>query len=139
MAPLDSLSQTFCLGSRGVDDASTNVDLVDIQVLVDVLPDLPAVGAKISPNVLCENAIPVRRLDLRNGDEVAGIVDEDAHAPALPTASSSKPWYRGIVSSVFTSPWWALRCQSSWTRRSNARPRRSSSGCSPILGLHLAN
>ena len=71
--------------SRRIDDSGTDICVIDIRVLFNVPPDLPTVRCEVPLAVPREDSIPMRRLDLNDGDKVAGFIDEDVH----PTTSCS--------------------------------------------------
>ena len=74
---LYSVAQVLALGSRGVDDARGDAEIVAFNELVDVAKQLVLVRPEVLGDVSWLDAIPICRLDLEDRDKIRVVMEED--------------------------------------------------------------
>jgi hypothetical protein len=74
---------------RWIDYTCANVDMILIQVLLDIAPDLASMRSEQLGPALARYLIPIGRLDLDHSDKVVNQVDEDIESTTPPMSGTS--------------------------------------------------
>lgn len=74
---LYSVAQVLALGSRGVDDARGDTEIVAFNEVVDVAKQLVLVRPEVLGDVSWLDAVPICRLDLEHSDKIRIVMEED--------------------------------------------------------------